>query len=125
MIGKQTLEGNIATGFQYGTLLKAFMEGRVCLIDEIDTIPPEVLMRVKQLFEKKSMSMYAPQENGGERKALLQTKIIATANIKSEKYTYQNQLPPQLENLFVTIEVPYLPKEEIYDFALVELMNRE
>jgi MoxR-like ATPase len=126
LIGKSKLIGDIEMEFQYSKLLTAFMEGRVLIFDELDSVPGDVLYRIKHLFEQKPMSLYAPQENGGEWKALLQTKIIATANIHSEdKYRDKEKIPVPVQDNFVAIEVPYMPKEEIYDFSLVEMMSKE
>jgi hypothetical protein len=70
--------------------------------------------------------LYAPQEDGGAWKPLLQTKIIATANIHSEnKYRDKEKLPVPIQDNFIGIEVPYMPESELYDFALVELINQE
>ena len=85
-----------------------------------------MLYRVKHLFEQKPMSLYSPQEDSGEWKALLQTKVIATGNIHSEdKYRDKEKIPVPLQDNFVGIEVSYMPQEEIYDFALVEMMTKE
>ncbi|MDR0649902.1 MAG: AAA family ATPase [Candidatus Peribacteria bacterium] len=126
LIGKSKLKGAIEMEFQYSKLLTAFMEGRVLIFDELDSVPGDVLYRIKHLFEQKPMSLYAPQEDGGAWKALLQTKIIATANIHSEdKYRDKEKIPVPVQDNFVGIEVPYMPKDEIYDFALGATMTKE
>ncbi|MDR0282835.1 MAG: AAA family ATPase [Candidatus Peribacteria bacterium] len=126
LIGKSKLKGDIEMEFQYSKLLTAFMEGRVLIFDELDSVPGDVLYRIKHLFEQRPMSLYAPQEDGGDRKTLLQTKIIATANIHSEhKYRDKEKIPVPIQDNLVGIEVPYMPKDEIYDFALVEMMTKD
>ena len=39
LIGKSKLKGDIEMEFQYSKLLTAFMEGRVIILDELDSIP--------------------------------------------------------------------------------------
>jgi primosomal protein N' len=52
-IGKMGLEGQIKTKFSYGKVLKAFIEGKICIIDEIDSGDDEILMRVIDLFVRR------------------------------------------------------------------------
>ncbi len=106
-------------------LLKAFVEWKIPIIDEIDLIPNDVLMRIKHLFTLRPGESYAPQEDWNARHLLKSVNIIATANIKSSKHSDREDLDPAIVRLFDNIHVNYLPKEETYDLALVSLMHRE
>jgi hypothetical protein len=55
----------------------------------------------------------------------LQTRIIATANIKSETYVEKEQIPVPIQDIFAgtAIEVPYLTQDESFDFVVAELIN--
>jgi len=114
-------DGN--TQSQLGKLLKAFVDGTIPIIDEIDMIPGDVLFRIKHLFSLRAGQQYSPQEDSGQRHTLQTTNIIATANIKSEKHPDRQEMDSAIIRLFEWLEVGYLPKEEIYDIALANLME--
>lgn len=124
-IAKPALKWQIETTTELWKLLKAFVEWKVPIIDEIDLIPNDVLMRVKHLFTLKPWSEYAPQEDGNKRYTLNSTWIIATANIKSEKHPDREELDPAIVRLFKWVQVPYLTEDESYDLALANLMEKE
>ena len=81
-------------------------------------------MRLKHLFTKRSGDYYAPQEDGNSKYLLRTVNIIATANIKSAKHQNREDLDPAIVRLFDNIHVNYLPKEEVYDLALVNIMDK-
>jgi hypothetical protein len=110
---------------QLGKVLKAFVDGNVPVIDEIDLIPNDVLMRIKHLFTLKPWKYYSPQEDNNQKYKLLTTSLIATANIKSEKHPDRQETDPAIIRLFTWIEVKYLPPEETYDLALSNLMEKQ
>lgn len=98
-IAKMTLQnGNTVT--QLGKLLKAFVNGTIPIIDEIDLIPNDVLMRIKHLFTLKPGKEYAPQEDSHARHTLKITNLIATANIKSDKHPDRQDIDPAIVRLF-------------------------
>ena len=53
--------------------------------------------------------------------------MIFTANLKSEKNTERQDLPPEIAREFEqnNLEINYTPKEEAYDIMLVRLMNQD
>ena len=87
-IAKPALKWQIETTTELWKLLKAFVDWKVPVIDEIDLIPNDVLMRVKHLFTLKPWSEYSPQEDGNGIFTLNSTWIIATANIKIRKTSW-------------------------------------
>ncbi|MFA5748164.1 MAG: ATP-binding protein [Candidatus Absconditabacterales bacterium] len=118
-------KGGTQTYTQLGKVLKAFVDGNVPVIDEIDLIPNDVLMRIKHLFTLKPGKYYSPQEDNNQKYKLLTTSLIATANIKSEKHPDRQETDPAIIRLFTGIEVKYLPPEETYDLALSNLMEKQ
>ena len=123
-IAKPALKWQIETTTELWKLLKAFVDWKVPVIDEIDLIPNDVLMRVKHLFTLKPWSEYAPQEDGNRIFTLNSTWIIATANIKSEKHPDREELDPAIVRLFKWVQVPYFTEDETYDLALANLMEK-
>ncbi len=124
-IAKPALKWEIETTTELWKLLKAFVEWKVPIIDEIDLIPNDVIMRVKHLFTLKSWSQYAPQEDSNSRITLHSTWIIATANIKSEKHPDREEIDPAILRLFSWIQVSYLNNNEAYDLALIHMMESQ
>ncbi len=126
-IAKMWLKGDekwwTQTYTQLGKVLKAFVDGNIPIIDEIDLIPNDVLMRIKHLFTLRSGTSYAPQEDGDNTYKLLTTTVIATANIKSAKHTDRQELDPAIVRLLPGVEVKYLPEEETYDLALANCIE--
>jgi MoxR-like ATPase len=116
-------KGGTQTYTQLGKVLKAFVDGNIPIIDEIDLIPNDVLMRIKHLFTLKPGKMYAPQEDGNQTHKLLTTTVIATANIKSAKHADRQEMDPAIVRLLPGTEVKYLPKEETYDLALANIIE--
>ncbi len=110
---------------ELGKILKAFVNGSIPIIDEIDLIPNDVLMRIKHLFTLKAGQSYAPQEDGNNRHTLISTSVIAIANIKSEKHPDREDLDPAIIRLFKGVEVGYLPNHEIYDIAITSIVQKE
>ena len=108
---------------QLGKVLKAFVDGNIPIIDEIDLIPNDVLMRIKHLFTLKSGKTYSPQEDGNQKHKLLTTTVIATANIKSAKHPDRQEIDPAIVRLLPGVEVKYLPSEETYDLGLINIME--
>lgn len=106
-------------------VLKAFVEWSIPLIDEMDLIPNEILMRIKHLFSLRTNEIYSPQEDGNKKYKLLSNVVIWTANIKSKKHPWREDIDPAILRLFKWINVSYLPKEELYDLAIVSLMEEE
>jgi len=115
----------IKTETELWKLLKAFVEGKIPIIDEIDLIPNDVLMRIKHLLELKPGDKYSPQEWQNEVYTLQNTTLIATANIKSEKHPDREELDPAIVRLFENMPVNYFDENELYDLILAMLMERQ
>jgi hypothetical protein len=113
------------THTELGKILKAFVEWSIPLIDEIDLIPNEILMRIKHLFSLRTKDPYSPQEDWNQKYILLSNIIIATANIKGKKHPGREDIDPAILRLLRWVNVSYLPKEELYDLAIVSLMESE
>ena len=116
-------KGWMYTDTQLWKLLKAFVNWKIPIIDEIDLIPNDVLMRVKDLFTKPKI--YSPQEDWDTEYKLKSNTIIATKNIKSEKHPDREKTDWAIVRHFEWVQVPYLKEEEAYDIALCSLMEPE
>jgi len=108
-----------------GKLLKAFEEWKIPLIDELDVIPNDTLMRIKHLFTLKPWQLYSPQEDWETEYIMQNTCVVATANIKSAKHPNREDIDPAILRLFDTLHITYLPKAEAYDLALINLMEKQ
>lgn len=113
------------TSSELWKILKAFVDWKIPVIDEIDLIPNDILMRIKHLLTLNPWDKYSPQENWNEVYILKNTTLIATANIKSEKHEEREDLDPAIIRLFDGINVKYFPEDEIYDLFLASLMSDE
>ncbi len=113
------------TWTQLWKLLKSFVEWSIPVIDEIDLIPNDILMRVKHLFTLKPWDKYSPQEDWDEEYILKKASVISTANIKSEKHPDREELDPAIVRLYKWIQIPFLSKEEAYDLAIMNLMESQ
>lgn len=122
---KSDWKGWMYTDTQLWKLLKAFVEWKIPIIDEIDLIPNDVLMRVKHLFTLRPGQKYSPQEGHDKKYVMQNTSIVATANIKSEKHPDREELDPAIVRLFKWVQVPYFTEDESYDISLAYLMESQ
>ena len=122
---KSDWKGWMYTDTQLWKLLKAFVEWKIPIIDEIDLIPNDVLMRVKHLFTLRPGQKYSPQEDHNKKHVMQNTSIVATANIKSEKHPDREELDPAIVRLFKWVQVPYFTEDESYDISLAYLMESQ
>lgn len=107
-----------------GPLLRAFVEGKPILIDEIDMIPTDTLMRIKVLLTSKPGETYRPQEDTGSEVLLRGIQIIATRNGSGERYG-REPLDPAIMRLFSEKPtVGYPPVHEQYEMIVARLMER-
>ena len=120
---KPQLQWEISTTTQLWKLFQAWARGMIPIIDEIDLIPNDVLMRLKDVFTMNTGVWYSPQEDGDTYTKFHTTQVVWTANIKSEKHPNREDLDPAIIRVFQWIFVPYLTKSEAYDLALIQLME--
>ena len=106
-------------------MIRALKEGRPIILDEIDAIPKSILFRLNDLLVRKVGQKVQIQENGGEEFEIPKGFcILATANLKGEKYTGRTDLDSAFLSRFWSMEYRYLPAEETKDIILSYLLDR-
>jgi energy-coupling factor transporter ATP-binding protein EcfA2 len=111
-------------GFEPGPLLRAIINRTPFILDEINVIPNDILMRMKLDLNAKPGDEITVQEEGGTKYPVQEGLIIgATANIKSEKHPERIKLDPALVRMFTPLPVEYLPQEELHDIMMASLMD--
>jgi energy-coupling factor transporter ATP-binding protein EcfA2 len=111
-------------GFEPGPLLRAIINRTPFILDEINVIPNDILMRMKLDLNAKAGDEVTVQEEGGTKYPVQEGLIIgATANIKSEKHPERIKLDPALVRMFTPLPVEYLPQEELHDIMMASLMD--
>ncbi|MHB8362255.1 MAG: AAA family ATPase [Patescibacteria group bacterium] len=109
------VEAKPVSYFADGALVQAMKEGRPLIIDEIDTIPPQVLVRINDFLTSRPGDKVSIQENGGEKEVIeIQPGfcIIATANMDKSKYKRQD-MDAAILSRFWSREVRFLPSDEL------------
>lgn len=129
VFGKQTLksrEGATVTEVDFGPLVRAMRDGKLCLFDEFNELDPRQRQVLKYLFNAKPGDEV---DIPGDGKIMIQPGfgLIMTANLKSEKYSAKSELEPQEARVFQdsTIRIEYMPDTELYDLALTTLADTE
>ena len=121
---KETEHGATVTEVDYGPLIRAMQDGRICLLDEFNELDPRQRQVFKYLFNAKPGDEV---DVPGDGKIRIKDGfgIILTANLKSDKYAEKGSLEPQEARVFQdsTIRVEYAPAPELYDTALTALAN--
>lgn len=121
---KETEHGATVTEVDYGPLIRAMQDGRICLLDEFNELDPRQRQVFKYLFNAKPGDEV---DVPGDGKIRIQDGfgIILTANLKSDKYAEKGSLEPQEARVFQdsTIRVEYAPAPELYDTALTVLAS--
>ncbi len=116
---------DVISFFQYGPLLRALKEGRPIILDEIDAIPKSILFRLNDLLVRKPGQKIKIQENGGEEFEIPKGFcILATANIKGEKYAGRTDLDATFLSRFWSAEYNYLPVDETSKIIKAYLIDR-
>lgn len=116
---------DVISFFQYGPMLRALKEGRPIILDEIDTIPKSILFRLNDLLVRKAGQKVKIQENGGEEFEIPKGFcILATANIKGEKYSGRTDLDAAFLSRFWSMEYNYLPQNEVQDIINAYLHDK-
>ncbi len=115
--------GETKTKFSPGVLVRALKEGKPLIVDEIDQIPQEVLARINDILTRKVGDKVIIQENGEEEIEIAPGfLVVATGNIKSDKYERQ-KLDPAFTSRFTTIEHQYLTKRDAFDVLLANFFD--
>ena len=118
--------GAIETVEIYGPLAKAMAEGKTVIFDEFTALPKEQMVFIKGIFSAKVGDKVNIVGNGVVE---IQPgfQMIFTANLKSEKNSERQDLPPEIAREFEqnNIKVNYINKEEAYDVMLARLLNKD
>ncbi len=123
---KPTGNGAIETVEIYGPLAKAMAEGKTVIFDEFTALPKEQMVFIKGVFNVKAGDKINIVGNGiVEIQPGFQ--MIFTANLKSEKNTERQDLPPEIAREFEqnNLRINYINKEEAYDVMLSRLLNKD
>lgn len=116
---------DVVSFFQYGPMLRALKDGSPVILDEIDAIPKSILFRLNDLLTRRAGQKVRIQENGGEEFEIPKGFcILATANIKGERYTGRTDLDSAFLSRFWSTEYQYLPEEETKDAIKSYLIDR-
>jgi len=118
--------GAIETVEIYGPLAKAMAEGKTVIFDEFTALPKEQMVFIKGVFNVKAGDKINIVGNGiVEIQPGFQ--MIFTANLKSEKNTERQDLPPEIAREFEqnNLKINYINKEEAYDVMLSRLLNKD
>ncbi len=130
IFGKQSLResehGATVTDIDFGPLVRALTEGRVCIFDEFNELDPRFRQVLKALYNAKPGDRVNIPGNGKVHVAE-GFALIMTANLKSEKYAEKGALEPQETRVFLdsTIRMEYMPASELYDVALASLADTQ
>ena len=117
--------GQTFTQFSEGVLTRALKEGRPIIIDEIDQVPQEIIGRLNDILTKKPGDKVIVQENGEEEITVAKGFIVlATGNIKSDKYNRQ-ELDAAFGSRFVVREHEYMTPADGFDLFLAEFLNEK
>jgi hypothetical protein len=109
--------------FHQGYLYALLKKGKPLIVDEIDQIPQEVLARINDILTRETGKKVIIQENGEEEIEIAPGfLVVATGNIKSDKYERQ-KLDPAFTSRFTTIEHQYLSKRDAFDVLLANFFD--
>jgi MoxR-like ATPase len=128
--GKQGLragrEGGTETVDIYGPLTKAMKYGNVCIFDEFTALAPSQAVFIKGILSKRVGDKVNIPGNG-EITIRPGFQLIFTANLKSDKNSERQEMPPELKNEFGqnNIYVGYQSKSESYDIMISRLLNKD
>ncbi|MGD9606233.1 MAG: AAA family ATPase [Leucobacter sp.] len=94
--------GATVSAFVPGPLLRAMVEGRPLILDEVNAMPPEFLKRLNRILQLRPGDEFAVQEDAGRRVTLAHGfAIIATANEQTpHRYRGLDRLSAELINRF-------------------------
>ena len=121
---KATKEGGTETFFQPGVYTDAIDQGMPFIIDEFNLLETKIRFGLKELYNRRPGDSVTVQEDSGEPHVIQEGFVFgATANVKGEKYKERFELDPAESRVFASQRVDFLPKEELYDVLLAQLLN--
>lgn len=113
------------TVFNYGPLGRALRDGRPIIIDEVNTIPADVLSRLNDVLLRGVGDQVRLQENGEEPITVKHGfAVIATCNLGSQ-YEGIKEVNAAFKSRWVAKEVYYPEVEETYDLILASLLRKD
>lgn len=122
IMGKPILKndnGVTVSDFSPGPLVRAMMEGKPIILDEVNAMPPEFLKRLNVILQLRPGDSFTVQEDG-EFKIVIQPGfvVLCTANEKSDNERYQGveEISVELLNRFVPniVRVNYPDHDIVY-----------
>lgn len=117
--------GATVSSFHLGVFPRAAKEGHGLIIDELDLIPMQTLLRHKADWNLRSGDTLRIQEDASNTIPIKKGfGVVATANIKGAKHKEREALDPAVTRLFEPLPVSYFPREELYDLTLATLIDR-
>lgn len=106
-IGQTDLEDG-STVFTSGKLVKAMMEGRPVILDEVNIGDQAVLMRLQDILLRRPGDKIMLQENGGTAMEIKPGFVVyATANEASARYQHRNVLDPAFRDRYDILQLHY------------------
>ena len=95
-------EGATVSVFVPGPLIRAMVDGRPLILDELNAMPPEFLKRLNRVLQLRPGDRFSVQENGGEVITIAPGfAILATANEQTpHRYRGIDRLSAELVNRF-------------------------
>ncbi len=142
LMGKSELisdeQGNIATDFVVGPIVRAMRDGKPLILDEVNAMPPEIIKRLNIIMQLRPGQTYSIQEDSGKViTAQPGFCIIGTMNEKSHRYRGVETLSVEFKDRFGSnrAQIRYpdqdtkpgetaMPKELI-KLALLELTEKD
>ncbi len=89
-----------ATQYVYSQFINAIKEGRPVIFDEINRMPPEFASIFHDLLQKEVGDVFTHPMTGEKISIKNGFAIFGTANLKSERYRYGYDVPPEVLRRF-------------------------
>lgn len=113
------------TQFWLGPMYECMEKGIPFIVDEVNAMPPEVIIKINHMMTRRPGDIVSVQEDSGKKITIKKGFcFIFTGNI-GEEYEDTHELQQSFVNRIGDgmIEVPYMPADEIQEIAMLELMN--
>ncbi|MBP9863907.1 AAA family ATPase [Patescibacteria group bacterium] len=121
---RATPEGGTETFFQPGVYTDAIDNGMPFIIDEFNMLETKIRFGLKEFYNRRPGQSVVMQEDSGKAHVIQEGFVIgATANVKGDKHKERFELDAAETRVFANRKVGFLPKEEIYDLFLAQLMT--
>ena len=118
------VQGQATSFFQYGPLVQAMRQGKPLIIDELDSIPHSILIRINHVLTRRAGDTIKVQENGGEEITVKKGFcVLATGNVRSARYKRED-LDAAFLSRWWSEDVRYPPPNETYEILLAALIDR-